>query len=146
MAEYPLECDAISVAEPDGHVIRRHQQLEVFTIAFDAAGLIYSLSKDFPPEERFSLTDQIRRSSRSVCANIAEAWRKRRYEAAFQSSLNQAEAEAAETQTWLDFARNCGYTTPEAARELSDTYDVLIGKLVFMITHPDPWILPLKRK
>jgi four helix bundle protein len=146
MAEYSLESEMMSVAEPGGDVIRRHQQLEVFSISFETAGKIFLISKEFPPEERYSLTDQIRRSSRSVCANIAEAWRKRRYVAAFQSSLNQAEAEAAETQTWIEFARNCGYITPEVAAELSTTYDVLIGKLVYMITHPEPWILPIKRK
>jgi len=146
MTEYPLENEMISVAEPDANVIRKHQQLEVFSIAFDTAGKIFAVSKDFPAEERYSLTDQIRRSSRSVCANIAEAWRKRRYEAAFQSSLNHAEAEAAETQTWISFARDCGYIKSNLAEELSETYDVVIGKLVYMITHPEPWILPLKKK
>ena len=143
---YSIEGEAISVAEPDAAVIRRHQQLEVFAMSFELAGKVFTLSKDFPPEERFSLTDQIRRSSRSVCANIAEAWRKRRYEAAFQASLNQAEAEAAESQTWIEFAVDCGYLNPETAAGLSEQYDQVIGKLVYMITQPEPWILPLKRK
>ena len=142
---YSNEVETISVAEPDGHVITRHQQLEVFSIAYESAGKIFLASKGFPSEERYSLTDQIRRSSRSVCANIAEAWRKRRYEPAFQSSLNPAEAEAAETQTWISFARDCEYITPEVADELIGTYDVLLGKLVHMITHPGQWVLPLKR-
>ena len=146
MTEYPVDSEMVSVAEPNNDVIRRHQQLEVSCLAFEAAGKIFEISKRFPVEERYSLTDQIRRSSRSVCANIAEAWRKRRYEAAFQSSLNHAEAEAAETQTWLSFARDCGYLTAEVAEELSGQYDIVIGKLVYMITHPEPWILPLKRK
>jgi four helix bundle protein len=146
MSEYPVEDDVVLVAEPDGNVIRRHQQLEVYSIAFKAAARVFSISKEFPGEERYSLTDQIRRSSRSVCANIAEAWRRRRYEAAFQNSLNHAEAEAAETQTWISFALECGYMTSNEADELTRTYDVLIGKLVYMITHPKPWILPLKGK
>ncbi len=84
MAEYSLESEMMSVAEPGGDVIRRHQQLEVFSISFETAGKLFSISKEFPPEERYSLTDQIRRSSRSVCANIAEAWRKRRNVALFR--------------------------------------------------------------
>ena len=84
--------------------IRSHRELEVYQMALDAAMKIFEVSKNFPPEERYSLTDQIRRSSRSVCANLAEAWRKRRYEGAFISKLSDSEAEAAETQTWLEFA------------------------------------------
>lgn len=76
-----------------------HQELDVYKKAFDAAMQIFELSKDFPKEETYSLTDQIRRSSRSVCANLAEAWRKRRYEAAFIAKLSDSEGEAAETQT-----------------------------------------------
>ena len=89
--------------------IKSHEDLEVYRMAFDAAMTIFQLSKKFPVEERYSLTDQIRRSSRSVCANLAEAWRKRRYEAAFVAKLNECEAEAAETQTWLKFAVKCDY-------------------------------------
>ena len=86
-----------------------HGQLEVYKKAFEAAMAIFELSRKFPKEETYSLTDQIRRSSRSVCANLAEAWRKRRYEGAFKSNkLNDVEAEAAETQTWLEFAVACG--------------------------------------
>ena len=89
--------------------IQDHQELEVYRMAFEAAMRIFEVSKGFPREERYSLTDQIRRSSRSVCANLAEAWRKRRYEGAFLAKLSDAEAEAAETQTWLDFAVKCSY-------------------------------------
>jgi len=85
--------------------IQSHEELEVYQLAFKAAMRIFELSKSFSLEERYALTDQIRRSSRSVCSNIAEAWRKRRYEAAFVSKLNDAEAEAAETQTWVSFAK-----------------------------------------
>jgi four helix bundle protein len=87
-----------------GEKILRHQDLIVYRKAVEAAMQILEISKTFPKEETYSLTDQIRRSSRSVSANIAEAWRKRRYVAAFISKLNDAEGEAAETQTWLEFA------------------------------------------
>ena len=82
--------------------ITRHQNLDVYKRSFQAAMQIFEVSKQFPKEETYSLTDQIRRSSRSVCANLAEAWRKRRYEAAFVNKLNDSEGESAETQTWLE--------------------------------------------
>ena len=88
--------------------IQNHGELDVYQLAFKAAMRIFEVSKGFPREETYSLTDQIRRSSRSVCSNLAEAWRKRRYEAAFVSKLNDAEAEAAETQTWVRFAMKTG--------------------------------------
>jgi len=91
-------------------VIQSHEELEVYQMAFETAMRVFE-SKAFPREETYSLTDQIRRSSRSVCSNIAEAWRKRRYEAAFVSKLNDAESEAAETQTWIQFAVECNYWT-----------------------------------
>ena len=87
--------------------LRRHTELDVYNRAFSVAMRVFELSKNFPKEERYSLTDQIRRSSRSVCANIAEGWRKRRYEAAFVAKLNDSEAEAAETQVWLQFGVEC---------------------------------------
>lgn len=121
--------------------IRVHRDLEVYQMAFEAAMRIFDLTKGFPREETYSLVDQIRRSSRSVCSNIAEAWRKRRYEAAFVSKLNHAEGEAAETQTWLDFAVKCAYLTPEVGRELYTVYDNILGKLVTMIRHPERWII-----
>ena len=102
---------------------------------------IFELTKGFPKEETYSLTDQMRRSSRAVCANIAEAWRRRRYKGAFVNRLNDAEAEAAETQTWLEFAVKCGYLAPPVARDLYQTYDHILGKLVNMILHPDQWII-----
>lgn len=102
---------------------------------------IFELTKTFPKEERYSLTDQIRRASRSVCSNIAEGWRKRRYEAAFVSKLNDAEAEAAETQVWLEFAVRCGYLPTDVGRELYATYDTVLSKLVNMIRHPEDWVI-----
>jgi four helix bundle protein len=122
-------------------VIQGHEELEVYKLAFQAAMRIFALTKQFPREETYSLTDQIRRSSRSVCSNIAEAWRKRRYAAAFVSKLNDAESEAAETQTWLHFAVECGYLSREVGQELHQTYEHIIGKLVNMIINPTPWIL-----
>jgi four helix bundle protein len=122
--------------------IQSHEELDVYRLASEAAMRIFEVSKSFPREEVYSLTDQIRRSSRSACANLAEAWRKRRYEAAFVLKLNDAEAEAAETQTWLQFAMDCGYLEPEAGQTLLQAYDHIIGKLVRMITNPSPWILP----
>ncbi len=102
---------------------------------------ILELSKRFPKEETYSLTDQIRRSSRSVCANLAEAWRKRRYEAHFISKLSDSETEAAETQVWLEFAVKCDYVDREKAAELYKTYDEVIGTIVGMINHSESWIL-----
>src|SRR5205823_13724925 len=103
---------------------------------------IFALSKGFPKEERYALTDQIRRSSRSVCANLAEAWRKRRYEGAFISKLSDVEAEVAETQVWLEFAVRCGYVERAPAADLYAVYERMLGTIVGMITHPDTWIIP----
>ncbi len=89
--------------------IENHGQLEVYNMVFEAAVQIYETPKTFPAEEKFSLTDQVRRSSRSVCSNIAEAFRRRKYEKVFVSKLNDSEGEAAETQTWLEFADRFGY-------------------------------------
>ena len=121
--------------------IKTHRELDVYRMAFEAAMRIFELTKGFPKEETYSLTDQIRRSSRSVCANLAEAWRRRRYEAAFVSKLNDAEAEAAETQVWLEFAVKCDYLDPSIARELYTTYDHILGKIVNMILHPGQWVI-----
>ncbi len=121
--------------------IRNHTDLEVYRRAFDAAMEVFELSKAFPVEERYSLTDQIRRSSRSVAANIAEAWRKRRYEKVFMNKLSDAEAEVAETQVWLQFAVSSEYVSPENVRELYQEYNALLGTLVGMIRHSDTWIL-----
>lgn len=128
----------------DKKPMRSHNELEVYRMAFELAMKIFELTKKFPSEEKYSLTDQIRRSSRSVCANIAEAWRKRRYEAAFISKLSDAESEAAETQTWLEFAVECAYLSKQSAREIYKNYDYVIGKLVTMIHNPTPWILQRK--
>jgi four helix bundle protein len=119
--------------------IRHFEDLEVYQLAFDTAMKIFEASKNFPGDERFSLTNQIRRSSRSVCTNIAEAWRKRRYPNAFVSKLSDADAEAAETQVWLAFAVKCGYLDRELAGELKEVYNRVMGKLVRMLTKPEQW-------
>ncbi len=121
--------------------IKDHKSLDVYKKAFEAAMQIFELSKKFPVEERYSLTDQIRRSSRSVCANFAEAWRKRRYEAAFIAKLNDCEAEAAETQTWIEFAVRCSYLDVEKGRELYGLYNQALAGLVSMINNPLPWLM-----
>lgn len=127
-------------------IIRTHRDLEIYQIGFDAAMRIFVTSKQFPHEERYSLTDQIRRSSRSVCSNLAEAWRKRRYQAAFVSKLSDSEGESAETQVWLEFAVKCGYMPRDQAAPLYKDYDRIIGSIVHMINHPDAWIIGLNRK
>lgn len=119
--------------------IRRHTDLDVYCKAFAAAMKIFELTKSFPKEERYSLTDQIRRSSRSVCANIGEAWRKRRYAAAWVSKLTDSEAEATETQIWIQFSVECGYMNHEEGTELYTEYDSITGMLVNMSTHPEDW-------
>ncbi len=121
--------------------IRHFRELEVYQLAMESAMRIFELTKRFPSEERYSLTDQIRRSSRSVCANLAEAWRKRRYPKSFVSKLSDAEAEAAETQVWLEFAKKCGYMAPDLAYELDKTYDHIQGKIVNMLRHPEQWTI-----
>ena len=102
---------------------------------------VFELTKTYPKEERYSLVDQFRRCSRSVCGNLAEAWRKRRYPAAFVSKLNDFEGEAAESQTWIEFSVRCKYVTREMGAELYKEYDVILGMLVEMIRRPDDWCL-----
>jgi four helix bundle protein len=128
-----------------GKRICTHNDLTVYQKSFDAAMQIFQLSKSFPREETYSLTDQIRRSSRSVCANLAEAWRKRRYEAAFISKLSDVESESAETQVWLQFAVQCKYVDRDVAATLYKTYDEILATLVGMITHPDTWVIHSNR-
>ena len=119
--------------------IRTHKELETYQLAFEASMIIFNLSKKFPKEETYSLTDQIRRSSRSVCANLAEAFRKRKYPKSFVSKLSDCEAEAAETQVWLDFALACEYMNEEAYQDLFNQYDKVLGKLVNMSLQPEKW-------
>ena len=126
--------------------IMTHRDLEVFQKAFDVSMTIFRFSKKFPKEETYSLIDQIRRSSRSVATNLAEAWRKRRYEAAFIAKLNDCEAEAAETQVWIEYAVACEYLNKEDAKPLYRTYNSILATLVGMINHSESWVLPGKPK
>lgn len=123
-------------------LIRSHRELEVYRRAVAAAMMLFELSKTFPPEERYALTDQMRRASRSVCANLAEAWRKRRYAAAFVSKLSDAETEAAETQVWIEFAARCAYLDGPTAADLYARYGQIISTIVGMITHSQRWTIP----
>ena len=125
--------------------ILSYRELRVYRSAIDLAMEIFELTKSFPPEEKYSLTDQIRRSSRSVCANIAEAWRKRRYKAAFIAKINDSETEACETQVWLEIALRCKYLTEEKTNDLLEKYDHLISQLVLMINDADNWIIEKKQ-
>jgi four helix bundle protein len=122
--------------------IREFKELRVYQQAYEAATTIFELSKEWPKEETYSLTDQIRRSSRSVCANIAETWRKRRYEKHFVSKLSDADAEAGETRTWLQFGRDSGYLAEGSFEELDETYNQICGGLVNMMQVPEPWCGP----
>jgi four helix bundle protein len=119
--------------------IKTHRDRRVYKLAFVTAQKIYQLSREFPTIERYSLTDQIRRSSRSVAANIAEAYRARRYPAAFISKLNQSEGEAAETQVWLEFAESCNYIDMKLWDDLFNTYEQIIGMIVNMVNMPEKW-------
>jgi len=125
--------------------IRTHKELRVWQEAMDLAMEVFVLSKGFPADERFSLTDQVRRASRSVAANLSEAWRKRRYAAAFVSKLNDAEGEAAETQTHLEIARRCGYVTEASARQLDERYEALLAQMVSMANRPEVWTVSVSR-
>jgi four helix bundle protein len=116
--------------------------LRVYRSAYRHAMHIFDLSKQWPKAERYALTDQVRRSSRSVCANIAEAWSKRRYESHFVSKLSDAEGEAAETITWLDFAVSCAYLEENEHASLREAYRKIRGGLIRMMKNPDPWCGP----
>ncbi len=121
--------------------IRSHRDLKVWNKAMDAAMAVFEVTKIFPSEEKFSLTDQVRRSSRSATAQISEAWRKRRYAAAFVSKLNDAEGEAGETQTHIEIARRCRYLTDAKAAELDSIYEGILSMLATMANHPEKWCL-----
>lgn len=118
--------------------------MKVYKLAYGSAMEIFHISKDFPKEEKYSLTDQIRRSSRSVAVNIAEAYRKRRYPKHFTSKLTDADAEASETSTWLDFSKDCKYITTAQQQELSAKYDEIGRMLNSMASNPEKF-LPSKK-
>ena len=121
--------------------IKSYKDLDVFQRAMNMAMEIFEITKGFPKEEQYSLTDQIRRSSRSVCTNISEAWRKRRYKAAFISKLSDAETEACETQVWVELSRRCKYLADTVASRLDKEYDHIMAQIVRMINEPEKWII-----
>ena len=116
--------------------MRGHRDLRVYQLAYNLAMKIFHLSKAFPKDERYSLTSQIRRSSRSVVANIAEGYRKRQYPNMFVSKMADCDAEATETLVWIDFARDCEYLSPEDHKVLTDGYEEVGRMLNGMIASP----------
>lgn len=120
--------------------MRGHRDLKVFQLAYKLAMEIFCLTKNFPREEIYSLTDQIRRSSRSVAANIAEAFRKRRYQKMFLSKLTDCDGEATETQVWLDFALDCGYLSQENRDRLSAGYEEVGRMLSGMMSNSEKFV------
>lgn len=123
-------------------MVKSFRDLRVYKKAFRAARTIFRCSESWPKEEKYALTDQIRRSSRSVFANVAEAWRKRRYPKHFISKLSDADAEAAETRAWLDTALDHGYIDKSTYDDLDAIYDQISGSLVKMMTESDRWCGP----
>ena len=124
--------------------INSAKDLEVYKKAYSVSMEIFRLSRSWPAEEKYSLTDQVRRSSRSVCSNLREAWAKRRYEAHFISKLSDCDGENSETDTWLDYARDCGHLAVEKHAELTKQV-VEVGRMLGgMLNNPMPFLLKLK--
>lgn len=121
--------------------IRSHKDLKVYQLAYEAALEIHEITKSFPREEKYSLTDQIRRSSRSVCANLAEAWRKRRYPKNFILKLSDSESESGETQVWLDLSESFSYIDHKTHDDLYDKYEHIIAMLINISNKPENWTL-----
>ncbi len=109
--------------------LKHFRDLDVYQKAFRAAMRIYEITKSFPTDEKYSLVDQIRRSSRAVCSNLAEAWRKRKYEAVFKNKLTDSMQEASETQSWLEFSLACKYIGKELFEELDNEYEGIISMI-----------------
>lgn len=127
-------------------LIRTFRELKVYQRSHELAMQIFSISKRFPKEEKYSLTDQIRRSSRSVSANLAEGWGKRRYPAAFVNKLSDSEAECLETQAWIKFAQDCEYVQSEVAVDLIAQYEEPVKSIAHMSNHPEDWCFPGEKK
>lgn len=117
-----------------------HNNLKVFQAAYRLAMEIFHLSKTFPSEEKYSLTDQIRRSSRSVAANIAEGYRKRQYPNAFSNKMSDSDAEGMETQVWLAFAKDCGYLSTDVCNRMIGEYQEVGRMLGNMILNPEKFL------
>jgi len=121
--------------------VQKHQELRIYQMAFENAMRIFELVQVFPEREKLLLTSQLIRASRSVCANIAEGWQKRRYRGAFVAKLTDAAAEVAETQTWLEFAVLCGYLDAEVGQELHGRYKEILAGLSRLIENADAWLI-----
>lgn len=119
--------------------IRSYRELHVYQNEFDAAMMIFELTKSFPVEEKYSLVDRIRRSSRSVCTNIAEAWRKRKYPAHFVSKLSDSAGEGDGTRGWLEVSIACKYISSDIFEDLDSRYDIILAQLVTMMSGPGDW-------
>ena len=120
-------------------IIKYHTELKVYQKSSDVAMEIFKISFKFPIEEKYSLTDQIRRSSRSVSANISESWGKRRYPKSFVSKLTDAEGEVREKQTWLEYSFHCNYITEEQFRIFNEKYNEIIAMIIYMINNVEKW-------
>ena len=118
-----------------------HCELIVYQVAIEGAIEVFELAQLFPRFEHPLLSTQLIKSSRSVCANLAEAWAKRRYRKAFVAKLNEVEAEAAETYTWLEIALSCQYLEPETAQALLNRYDTILGAVSRLIQNADAWVI-----
>lgn len=127
-------------------LIKYHKDLKVYQEAFSAAMEIFEMTKSFPVDEKYSLTSQIRRSSRSVCGNLAEGWRKRRYPKLFENKLIDADGEASETQNWLDFALACQYINDETYQKTYNKYNEVLSMLTSMIINSEKWTFDPKKK
>ena len=121
--------------------IKSAKDLRVYKKAYALAMAVFHVGKNWPVEEKYSLTDQIRRCSRSVCANLREAWAKRRYEAHFISKLTDADGENSETDTWLDFARDCGYVSKDEHERLAADCREVGAMLGSMLNNPVPFLI-----
>lgn len=119
--------------------VKSFRDLIVYQKAYALAMRIFEISKDFPKEEKYSLTDQIRRSSRSITSNIAEAWARKRYVKSFVNKLTDSLGEEFETEVWLDYSRDCGYISVEIHDELMMGYDEVRKILISIINNPDKW-------
>ena len=126
--------------------VKDYKDLRVYTNAIDAAMEVFEISRSFPPEERYSMVDQVRRSSRSVCANIAEAWMKRRYKAAFIAKLNDAVSEAAETKVWVELAEKCRCIDSSKRESLERSHIEIIGQLIKMVNQADNWLIKAEER
>jgi four helix bundle protein len=124
-------------------IINSAKELKVYKTAYELSMEIFELSKTWPPEERYALTDQIRRSSRAVCSNLREVWAKRRYEAHFISKLTDSDGENSETDTWLDFAKDCGYLEREHFAPLKEKCESVGKMLGSMLKNPMPFIIKI---